>query len=100
MSGVCAQAYDQLGALLATIIAELKILVSQSTEITSNQELDHPIEQVDKPFDDTCTKLLQNLPKVKDIEPFNKGLIPKGFELECMHQQQMDMFQDTQQIGT
>ena len=72
LSCLAAQAYNRLGVFIGPIISGLKILVSKSTDLATNQQLDKPKIDLKPEFVDTCAKFLQNLPKLKVITPFPK----------------------------
>ena len=70
---------------IGPIISGIKILVSRSTEIATNQQLDKPLVDLDPEFVDTSAKFLQNLPKMKTIKPFPKELVPEGNKIIGIH---------------
>ena len=72
LSRLAAQPYYRLVVFIGPIISGLKILVSRSTEMATNQQLDKPLLDLEPEFVDTCAKFLQNLPKLKVITPFPK----------------------------
>ena len=55
LSHSAAQAYNRLGVFIGPIICGPKILVSRSTEIANNQQLDKPIIDLEPEFVDTST---------------------------------------------
>ena len=78
ISRVCAQAYDRLGVFLTPLKIGLKTLTSRAAEIMSNTELDLPMAGKDVEFARQVTNYWRNLPKVKDIKPFPRAVIPEG----------------------
>ena len=78
ISRITAQAYSRLGAMLAPVVMNLKICVSRACEIMGPSELDIPIATKDAKFARTVARVCSNLPELKNLEPFDKAIIPEG----------------------
>ena len=81
ISRICAQAYDRLGIFLTPLKIGLKTLTSRAAEIMTNTELDLPIASKDAEFARQVTNYWRNLPRVKEIKPFPRAVIPEGYKL-------------------
>ena len=79
-----AQAYSILGAMLSTVIMNLKICVSRSRKIMGPDELDIPIAIKDANFARTIAKVCSELPDLKNLIPFDKAIIPEGGEITAI----------------
>ena len=84
ISRITAQAYSRLGAMLSTVIMNLKICVSRSCEIMGTDELDVPIATKDANFARTIAKVCSKLPDLKNLIPFDKAIIPEGGEMTAI----------------
>ena len=76
----CAQTYSRLGVMLGPVVMAMKICVSRACEIMWPDELDIPIATKDANFAKTVARVCQELPKLIDLKPFPKEVVPKGAE--------------------
>ena len=61
--------------MMSTEVMNLKICVSRSREIIGAAELDTPVGRKAR----TVAKIRQDIPKLKDLQPFPKDVIPRGY---------------------
>ena len=78
---LAAQTYSRLGNLLGPLITCIKILASRSCELAGVQELDEDLSIRDKSFVEFARTFIINLKKVKEIRPFKRCWVKKGYQL-------------------
>ena len=75
ISRITAQAYSRLGAMLSTVIMNLKICVSRACDIMGPDDLDIPIATKDVNFARTIAKVCSELLNLRDLTFFDKAII-------------------------
>ena len=81
ISCITAQAYSRLGAMLSTVIINLKICASRACKTMGPDELDIPIATKYANIARTIARVYSELPYLKNLTPFEKAIIPEGGEM-------------------
>ena len=76
-----AQTYRRLGNLLGPLITGIKILASRSCELAGIHELEEDLSSRDESFVEFARGFIINLKKVKEIRPFARCWVRKGYQL-------------------
>ena len=79
ISRVAAQLYDITGAMIQPYIFAAKVFLSRACTIASLNEIDTPLEMLDKEFAVDALKFINGLKEIKNLFPHKRGIVP----LEC-----------------
>ena len=78
LSRITAQLYDVCGVFIQPYIFQAKVFLSRACTIASLDQINEPLENLDKDFAAEAYKFIMSLKKVWKINPLPREIVPSG----------------------